>query len=114
MNNGLIEYKKSFVSKIKDFLKNLFGMKKANDVIPKVEDEVAVINDRTNKFLNEIRVENNDLEKLIDKKDFLNFLDGNEEALKKLSIDKLEKLIKYYDGVIEKNDKLIKRMKKSA
>lgn len=106
MNNGLIEYKKSFVSKIKDFFKNLFGMKKANDVIPKVEDEVAVINDRTNKFLNEIRVENNDLEKLIDKKDFLNFLDGNEEALKKL--------IKYYDGVIEKNDKLIKRMKKSA
>lgn len=114
MNNGLIEYKKSFVSKIKDFFKNLFGMKKANDVIPKVEDEVAVINDRTNKFLNEIRVENNDLEKLIDKKDFLNFLDGNEEALKKLPIDKLEKLIKYYDGVIEKNDKLIKRMKKSA
>lgn len=106
MNNGLIEYKKSFVSKIKDFFKNLFGMKKANDVIPKVEDEVAVINDRTNKFLNEIRVENNDLEKLIDKKDFLNFLDGNEEALKKL--------IKYYDGVIEKNDKIIKRMKKSA
>lgn len=64
MNNGLIEYKKSFVSKIKDFFKNLFGMKKANDVIPKVEDEVAVINDRTNKFLNEIRVENNDLEKI--------------------------------------------------
>ena len=42
---------------------------------------------------------------------FLEEIKGNEEALNMLSIDRLKKLEKYYDSVIEENEKKIKKLK---
>ena len=50
----------------------------------------------------------------MDKKNFLEYIDGNVEALKMLSVDRLRKLKEYYDGVIEKNDKIIENLKESS
>jgi len=48
----------------------------------------------------------------MDKKNFLGYIDGNLDALNLLSVDRLKKLKEYYDGVIQKNDKIIKQLKK--
>lgn len=50
----------------------------------------------------------------MDKKNFLEYIDGNVEALKMLSVDRLEKLKEYYDSVIENNDRKIEKLKKSS
>ena len=50
----------------------------------------------------------------MDKKNFLEYIDGNVEALKMLSVDRLRKLKEYYDGVIENNNKIIENLKKSS
>ena len=54
-------------------------------------------------------------EALIDMKYMiLEYIDGNVEALKMLSVDRLRKFIEYYDGVIEENDKIIEKLKKDV
>lgn len=45
---------------------------------------------------------------------FLKEIEGNEEKLNMLSIDRLKKLEKYYDNIIAENDKKIKKLKASA
>ena len=56
-----------------------------------------------NEFLNNIKIENNDVNKIIKKKAFLDKINGNVEMLQNLSIDRLKKLEKYYNNVIEEN-----------
>ena len=50
---------------------------------------------------------NNDMEK----DNFLKEIEGNAEKLNMLSIDRLQKLKKYYDSIIAENDKKIKKLK---
>jgi len=57
-------------------------------------------------------VDTSNIDKLMDKKNFLGYIDGNLDALNLLSVDRLKKLKEYYDGVIQKNDKIIKQLKK--
>ena len=64
---------------------------------------------------NKIENNNKNIQKsnlLIERKQFLKVLDGNEQALRMLSLDRLKKLEEYYDGVIEKNNKIIEELKK--
>lgn len=49
---------------------------------------------------------------LIERKQFLKLIDENEEILEMLSIDRLKKLEKYYDSIIEKNNEILKKLKK--
>ena len=49
---------------------------------------------------------------LIERKQFLKLIDENEEILEILSIDRLKKLEKYYDSIIEKNNEILKKLKK--
>ena len=115
-NNDMIEYKESFISKIKRFFTNIFKKSKKQEVSEfqsNISDESVVdFNKVENEFFNNIKVDPSNVDKVVDKKKFLEYIDGNVEALKMLSIDRLRKLIEYYDGVIEENDKIIEKLKK--
>ena len=117
-NKGIIEYKESFISKIKKYFKNLFKSKKEkNDYVAEISnlnDTEITSDQKESGFFNEIKVDTSDIDKYIDKKNFLEYIDGNVEALKMLSVDRLRKLKEYYDGVIENNDKIIENLKKSS
>lgn len=116
-NNGMIEYKESFITKIKNFFKRLFvqSEKKYNYVQEKNVNEIAEEKqERQIDFIDNMKVDTNVANFVIDKKNFLEEINGNEKALNMLSIDRLKKLEKYYDSVIEENEKKIKKLKETA
>ena len=116
-NNGMIEYKESFITKIKNFFKRLFGQseKQYNYVqeesVNKITEEKQEIQ---SDFIDNIKVDTKAVNSVIEKKNFLEEIKGNEEALNMLSIDRLKKLEKYYDSVIAENEKKIKKLKATA
>ena len=63
-------------------------------------------------FIGKIKVDISNTNKSISKKEFLKYLDGNVEALNRLSVDRLKNLKEYYDNVIEENNKKIEKLKK--
>ena len=116
-NNSMMEYKEGFISKIKIFFKNLFRNKKAKNTYI---SETFNLNDteitscqKETEFFNDIKVDTCNIDKYMDQKIFLEYIDGNVEALKMLSVDRLRKLKEYYDGIIESNNKIIENLKKS-
>lgn len=117
-NNDMIEYKEGFIFKIKRFFNNIFKKSKKQEVSEfqsNISDKSVVdFNKVENEFFNNIKVDPSNVDKVVDKKKFLEYIDGNVEALKMLSIDRLRKLKEYYDGVIEENNKIIEKLKKDA
>ena len=117
-NNDMIEYKEGFIFKIKRFFNNIFKKSKKQEVSEfqsNISDESVVdFNKVENEFFNNIKVDPSNVDKVVDKKKFLEYIDGNVDALKMLSIDRLRKLKEYYDGVIEENNKIIEKLKKDA
>ena len=114
--NGMVEYKESFFTKIKNFFKTIFGKQKnKNDNIDK-EFPNEVKKSSQNSFFNEIKssIDNENVDTVDQKESFLKEIEGNEEMLNMLSIDRLKKLEKYYDEIIKQNDIKIKKMKESA
>lgn len=113
-NNGIIEYKENFITKIKKFFKKLFERKEEqyNYVQQDSENEIAEEkNESQSDFTDNIKVDTKAVNSVIGKKNFLEEIKGNEEALNMLSIDRLRKLEKYYDSVIVENEKKIKKLK---
>ena len=114
-NNGMIEYKEGFISKIKKFFKRLFG--KQEEQYNHIQEEQPINEikeerqEKQDSFLNEIKVDTKAVDQVSRKRKFLEEIDGNEEALNMLSIEKLQKLEKYYDSIIEQNDQKIKKLK---
>jgi len=112
MNNNLIEYKESFITKIKKFFRGLFKKEKNNNIQEISNDANNVdINKEESQFLKEIRVDLSEIDKETGRNKFLKEIEGNEEKLNTLSIEQLEKLEKYYDNIIAENDKKIKKLK---
>lgn len=117
-NNGLIEYKESFITKIRKFFKRIFGKKDNQD--SSIQEQINVnISESVNEekkdgFKTELIVDDKNINNIIEKKNFLQEIEGNEEKLNMLSIDRLQKLEKYYDNIIAENDKKIKKLKASA
>lgn len=113
-NNGMIEYKESFITKIKKIFKRLFGKKEEQDNYVQQEyvNEISEEkNERLNDFIDNIKVDIKGVDSVIDKKNFFEEIKGNEEVLNMLSIDRLKKLEKYYDSVIAENEKKIRKLK---
>lgn len=100
-NNGKIEYKENFISKVKKIFTR--DEEQHNSIR---ERNVKENKKKQDSFANEIKVDT-----LIKKNYFLKEIEGNEEELNMLSIDRLEKLERYYDDIIEQNNKKIKRLK---
>ena len=117
-NNGLIEYKKNFITKIKNFFKRLFGRKNEQysnmQGISSNSINESINNENKDKFITKIRVDDKEINNVVKKDKFLKEIEGNEEKLNMLSIDRLKKLEKYYDNVISENDKKIKKLKATA
>ena len=66
--------------------------------------------EKRNEFFNQIKVNKNVSKSVIAKNNFFEMIDGNEEALNMLSVKRLKKLEKYYDGIIKQNNEKIKRL----
>ena len=111
-NNSRIEYKESFFIKIKKFFKSLFIKKEeSNNKFSEniIVQEMVLDNGLKEDFLKNLKIDSNS-EKLINKKKFLEEIDGNIEALNSLSVDRLKMLKDYYDEVIKENNEIIKRL----
>ena len=117
-NNGLIEHKESFITKIRKFFKRIFG--KEDNQYNNIQEESNVnisksINEaKKDSFITELSVDDKNINNVIEKKNFLQEIEGNEEKLNMLSIERLQKLERYYDSIIAENDKRIKKLKASA
>lgn len=113
-NNILIEYKKGFISKIRNSFKRVFGKSEEHynymqeESINKLEKD----NYLRNNIINDLKVDVKATNTVIERNKFLKRIEGNEEALKMLSIDRLKKLEKYYNNIIEQNNERIKKLKK--
>lgn len=114
-NNGMIEYKEGFISKIKKFFKKLFGKKEEQYNYIQEKQPINEIKkerlEKQDRFVNEIKVDRKVVDAVVEKNNFLKEIEGNEEALNMLSIDRLKKLEKYYDNIIEQNNEKIKKLK---
>ena len=117
-NNGLIKYKESFIMKIRNFFKRIFSKKdnQYNSIQEQTNLNISESNNEEKKdnFISELIVEDKEINNVIKKDNFLREIEGNEEMLNILSIDRLKKLEKYYDNVIAENDKKIKKLKATA
>ena len=111
--NEMIEYTESFITKMRKFFKRLFEKRERQYNYGHQEPayELAEEKERKSDFIGNIKVDTKAVNSVIDKKNFLEEIKGNEEALNMLSIDRLKKLEKYYDSVIEENEKKIKKLK---
>ena len=113
-NNGIIEYKESFITKIKKIFKRLFGKKEEQynyvqqETVNEIEEEKK---ERQSDFFYNIKIDAKAVNSVIEKKNFLEEIKGNEEVLNMLSIDRLKQLEKYYDSVIAENEKKIRNLK---
>ena len=67
-----------------------------------------------NNFINNLKVDAKVTNAVIEKRKFLEKINGNEETLKMLSIDRLKRLEKYYNNIIEQNNKKIRNLKKTT
>lgn len=116
-NNGMVEYKESIISKIKNFFKNIFRKKEVNNYYlqnESIKELKQEKNNFQNNFIDDIKINASATNGVIERNKFLKEIDGNEEALNMLSIDRLKKLEKYYESVIAENEKKIKKLKASA
>ena len=92
-NKQLIEYKENFISKVRKFFKNLFWKNKQDySSIQEIKhtNNQAISKTNEDRFLNDIKVDNSVVSKEIKMRNFLEEIDGNKEALNKLSIDRLK------------------------
>ena len=113
-NNELLEYKESFKAKLKNLVNS--KIEKNNHIVetPNLKDTKIISEEKERAFFDNVKVETSNIDKYMDKKNFLEHINGNVEALKMLSVDRLEKLKEYYDSVIENNDRKIAKLKKSS
>ena len=117
--NWMVVYKDGFASKLKRFLRKIFKMEKRYLTIHtenykndenKNSNEIIETNNAKDVFLNDIKVDSKDVDIVSARAQFLKEIEGNEKALYSLPIEKLQVLNKYYDSIIEENDKKIKRL----
>lgn len=114
-NNGLLEYKEGIMTKIKNFFKRLFIKKdnKYNNIQEICNQNMSgfINEEKKDNFITELSVDNKKINSVVKKYNFLEEIEGNEEKLNMLSIDRLKKLEKYYDNIIAENDSKIKKLK---
>lgn len=120
MKNQMIKYNNNLITKIKQifykFTQKMFGRNFENIEQEKLSTEAISnieIKDKSN-FIEEIKVNTKEVNKVVEKRDFLKQIDGNVELLEKLSTDRLLKLEKYYDDIILKNELKLKKLQGEA
>ena len=113
-NKGIIEYKESFITKIKRTLKNFLKAlkKQCNQVQRENNNEMnKKMQVEQTKFTDKLKVDTKGVNAFAKRTAFLKEIEDNEEALSMLPIDKLKKLEKYYEDIVKKNEMEIKKIK---
>lgn len=120
-NKQMIVYKEGFIYKIKRFFLNLFGKKENKEIKEESSIDIVESNDSVgekefikDKFMEDIRVDTTETDKIIARNAFLDKIDGNEEELGNLSLEDLFKVFNYYDEVINENEEEIKKLNVTA
>lgn len=118
MNNNLpIKKENSIIFKIKTFFRKLLKKDNLNYSVNNANSENKNISDgkMEDNFGDNLKVEvSNEYVKELKKNDFIDEIEKNPDLLYNLSIDRLKKLEKYYDELIEKDKKELNNVKKSA
>ena len=112
-NNEIIKYKEGFIFKIKKLLKRILNKQEEqyNNI---KKDNKENSEERKDKFIDDIKFDKKTIDSVVEKKNFLKEINENEESLNMLSIERLKRLEKYYDGVIEENNKKILSLKNTV
>lgn len=119
-NRSIVVYKEGIFTKIGKIIKRLFTANKNEKNIneeleQKTNEQDTIKNEQINKsFLEKVKIDDSEMINVVKKKEFFDEINGNAQALNMLSIDRLEKLEKYYDEIIRQNNEKIKRLKESA
>lgn len=85
--------------------------KKIIHSLKKQEQSIRHENSVHDQFVNDIKVDPKTFNSLVEKENFLKEIENNEEILKMLSVERLQKLEKYYDNKIKENEEKIKKLK---
>lgn len=112
-NNELLPTikKDSIFTKIKKFLMKLFGKEKTFEE-DNLKNNNTIIEEKNN-FVENIKLSQNELNTIQNKKEkdeFIKQLENDTSLLENLSIDRLEKLNNYYDELIEKEKMKLKKL----
>lgn len=113
-NNNLIEYKPSFISRIKEVFKKIFFRNTTEKINIEEKQENIIENNKRQEFLKQIEDKSNSASQVARKIKMLSNVKNNENKLNEMSMEELIELSKYYDELIEKNNNIIEMLKKSA
>lgn len=113
-NNNLIEYKPSFISRIKEVVKKIFFRNTTEKINIEEKQENIIENNKRQEFLKQIEDKSNSASQVARKIKMLSNVKNNENKLNEMSMEELIELSKYYDELIEKNNNIIEMLKKSA
>ncbi|MBR2587772.1 MAG: hypothetical protein IKD77_01020 [Bacilli bacterium] len=111
--NGLIVYRESFVSRLRNFFRSFFGRRRVQQKYMRRETIYGTqleADNIQNNYWNDSKTNNKSTE--YERKNFLKEIEENNGALNMLSTSILRKLEKYYESVIERNNKKIKKLTK--
>lgn len=113
MNNKLMKMEdNSFFHKIKAFIFKLFHKQNKNSNIMEIREEKNKSNEES--FIDYIKIEDSSItSKNIKLKQFMNELEKNPDIVENLSDDRLDKLLDYYEKIVEEKKNKVARMKLS-
>ena len=118
-NDMLVYNEKGLLNKIKNFFKRIKISLSNKDIDNKEETHQEtkvqeIKEDNSQPFIDNLKGGVSEKEdETISKEAFLKEIDGNEEMLMNLSIDRLEMLSKHYDEIIKKNKAKLEKIKKN-
>lgn len=112
MKNSLIKKEEgSLFSRFKNFLKNIFWKKQMQSEIKDVQELVELKEVEKSDFEANLKTELlHNFKKEYDLNQFIKEIETNPTILEKLSNDRLDKLIAYYEKTIEEKKKKIKKL----
>lgn len=119
MNSNLpIKRDNSLIERIKNFFRRIFFKEQIENSYEdktEVESKLEQEDRREMAFKESLRVEvSNNHIKEKERKEFLNKLEKNPELLYALSVEKLERLEKYYEEILKKQEEKLMKMRKAG
>lgn len=113
-NNKLKNYKSNSITRITEIFKTIFSRKRTEKSNTDEVQSVVVENNQRQKFLEKIEDKSNSASKVARKVEMLSKIENDENKLKEMSIEELKELSIYYNEIIERNNNIIEKLKKSA
>ena len=113
-NNKLKKYKSNSITIITELFKNIFSKNIKEKSNTKEQSNEGLENNKRQKFLEKIEDKSNSASKVARKVEMLSKIENDENKLKEMSIEELKELSIYYNEIIERNNNIIEKLKKSA